>query len=192
MTRKVQITSERVVHTYAEMWSTSFHLVEMAKRVKDGGSHDLLMGSLVFTAFALEAYFNHIGPMIFHCWNDLESLGPKEKLNVIAEKIGIKVDYGQRPWQSLHDLFGFRNDIAHGKTHKLSNSKIESLENHNRNPWPYRAETRWEKYCILENAERARKDVRAIVYSIHEATKFLGEMPFTFGLDIGGSFLLPE
>jgi hypothetical protein len=163
----------------------------MAKTAEQG-SHHLLMGSIIFTAFSLEAYFNHVGPMIFNCWEDLESLGPKEKLNVIAEKIGIKVDFGHRPWQTLHDLFGFRNDIAHGKTQKLSVTKIEPLDEHNERPWGFRAETRWEKYCTRANAERAREDVRSIVHSIHAATNFPGETPFTFGFEIGGSTLLPE
>lgn len=194
MTRKVKITSQRDVYTYSEMWHTSWCLLEMQKEVQKE-SHHLLMGSLVFTAFSLEAYFNHIGAKIFSCWDGLESLGPKEKLNVIAEKLGIKVDYSCRPWQTLKDLFGFRNDIAHGKTHTISISKIESLEKHNRNSrssWNFRAETRWERYCTKRNAERAREDVRAIVHSIHEAANIHGEHPFRFGFEIGGSTLLPE
>ena len=194
MTRKVKITSQRDVYTYSEMWHTSWCLLEMQKEVPKG-SHHLLMGSLVFTAFSLEAYFNHIGANIFSCWDGLESLGPKEKLNVIAEKLGITVDYSCRPWQILKDLFGFRNDIAHGKTHTISISKIESLEKHNRNLLSllnFRAETRWERYCTKRNAERAREDVRAIVRSIHEAANIHGEYPFRFGFEIGGSTLLPE
>jgi hypothetical protein len=156
------------------------------------GRHHLLMGSLVFTAFSLEAYFNHVGLHLFAAWDDLESLNPKAKLNVISERLGFQVDYGHKPWQIMHDLFGFRNDIAHGKTKKISITKIEPLEKHNEFDWSFRAETRWEKYCTLGNAERARKHVTSIVQLIHNAVGFPGNYPFMVGAESGGSTLLPE
>jgi len=191
--KKVEVTSERDVRSYAEFWHTSFCLLEMTKE-SDEGSYHLLMGSLVFTAFSIEAYLNHVGPKVFKCWEDLERLSPKEKLNVISEKLEVKVNYGIRPWQVLTELFQFRNDIAHGKTQKVVISKIETLEKHNASydPWEFRAETRWEKYCTKKNAERAREDVVKIVHAIHNAANIAGEYPFQLGFEIGGSTLLAE
>ncbi|WP_019602241.1 hypothetical protein [Teredinibacter turnerae] len=191
MTKKVEVRNEREVKSYAEFWHTSLCLLEMTNVVKEGHFH-LVMGSLVFTAFTLEAYLNHIGSIVFKCWADLERLSPKEKLNVIAEKIEIEVDYGKRPWQSLTQLFQFRNDIAHGKTHTITKVEIETLEKHNKyyNPWDSRARTRWEEYCTQSNAERAREDVREIVGLILAAAKVENEYPFSMGLEYGGSTLL--
>lgn len=192
MSRRVEVTSEREVITYAEFWHTSFCLLEMTKEIEEGSYH-LIMGSLVFTAFAFEAFLNHTGKKVYFCWDDLEKLNPKEKLNVISEKIELEVDYGIRPWQSMTELFQFRNDIAHGKTHNISISKIESLDKHNKNssPLKYRAESRWEKYCTRTNAEKARQDVVAMVNAIYSAAKMEG-YPFQMGFEIGGSTVLPD
>ena len=130
--------------------------------------------------------------MLFTAWNDLESLSPKAKLNVIAEKVSIAVDYSRRPWQTVTRLFSFRNDIAHGKTSSIIFVTVEYLEKHNLNPHRHRAETEWEKYCTKQNAERARKDVEQIVEAIHSKANIQGEYPFQFGFEIGGSTLLPE
>lgn len=191
MIKRVEVTSEREVRSYAEFWHTSFCLLEMTKK-SDEGAYHLFMGSLIFTAFSIEAYLNHIGLRVFKCWDDLERLSPKEKLSVISEKIELEVNYGSRPWQVLTELFQFRNDIAHGKSTKIEITKIESLEKHNANydQWKFRAETRWEKYCTKQNAYRAREDVIEIVKAIHEASKIKGEHPFKMGFESGGSTLL--
>jgi len=162
----------------------------MTKEIEEGSYH-LIMGSLVFTAFTFEAFLNHIGSKVYFCWDDLEKLSPKEKLNVISEKIELKVDYGIRPWQSITELFQFRNDIAHGKNQNISISKTESLEKHNKNssPLKFRAETRWEKYCTRINAEKARQDVIAMINIIHSAAK-MEDYPFQMGFEMGGSTVL--
>ena len=192
MKKQVEVKSERDVNTYAEFWHTSYCLLEMTNEAK-AGSYHLIMGSLVFTAFSVEAYLNHVGSKVFECWGDLEKLSPKEKLNVISEKIGLRVNYGVRPWQLMSELFQFRNDIAHGKSHKIEISKIEPLEVYNANVNSfdsYRAETRWEKYCTKENAIRAREDFEKIVNTIHSTANILTEYPFQLGLESTGRTLL--
>ena len=190
MKKQVEVKSERDVNTYAEFWHTSYCLIEMTNKVEEG-SHHLIMSSLVFTSFAIEAYLNHVGSKFFASWNDLENLNPKKKLNVISEKIGLKVNYGIRPWKLMTELFKFRNDIAHGKTQKLEITKIESLDTFNStmNTFNgYRVVTSWEKYCTKENALRAREEVEAIVKAIHSSANISTEYPFQFGLEsIGGT-----
>ena len=181
---KVEIVSEREVNTYAEFWHTSYCLLKIQEEVEAGSFH-LVMSSLVFTAFTLEAYFNHVGSKVFECWVDLERLGPREKLNVIAEKLGIEVNYSCKPWQVVTKIFQFRNDIAHGKSFKIKATVLEDLKKFNKNPnhWAYRAETEWEKYCTLKNAHRAREYVKEIVHIVHQAANFPGEYPFQLGLE---------
>jgi len=190
-TRRVRIESERTVHTYSEMWHTSNCLLEMAKEADEGAFH-LLMGSMVFRAFSLEAYFNHVGEKLFIHWSDLETLSPKSKLNVIAERLELEVNYGERPWQVLRELFGFRNDIAHGKTITISESEEKSLERYHKNPTWKRAETDWEKYCTPRNAERARVEVGAIIKAIHDAAKIPDDYLFDFGMAVGGASLIGD
>ncbi|WP_156184333.1 hypothetical protein [Cellvibrio sp. pealriver] len=188
---QVKIEVKREVRTYAEFWHTSTCLLEMTNEIKEGQYH-LVMGSLVFTAFTLEAFLNHAGEKVFSCWKDLERLSPKEKLNVISEKIELKIDYGVRPWQLINELFQFRNDIAHGKNITLKLSDTKTLTNYRLDPnlQHYNAETRWEKYCTKENAERARSEVIEIVELIYNSAKISNEYPFQFGFEMKGSTLV--
>ncbi|MDH3997767.1 MAG: hypothetical protein OET90_02905 [Desulfuromonadales bacterium] len=189
MAKQVVTTKERTVRTYTEMWHTSDCLLSLGQENPEGSYHQF-MGSLVFTAFTLEAYLNHAGEKLFQCWSDLERLGPKEKLNVIAEHIGLEVNYGGRPWQVIKDLFGFRNDIAHGKTVEINKTEKVPLHKHTEEEGPLFTPTRWEKYCCEQNAVRAREDVEKIVHLIHEASGIQDEHPFDHGMQVWTSSLV--
>lgn len=187
--RRVIITKKRNVNTYADMWHASWCLLE--KGIEDEkGSFYQFMASLVFTAFTLEAYLNHIGEIVFKCWADLERLGPKEKLNILADHLGVKIDSSVRPWQVMKELYGFRNDIAHGKSHVLEHQKVMPLQEHHREHIFGLLPTRWEKYCTRNNAERARTDVETIVRLLHEAAGLGDDYPFIHGGQDGSATLL--
>ena len=177
--RKVNVKKERQVVTYAELWHTSRCLLKQGQNQEEGSFHQF-MGSLVFTAFSLEAYLNHIGPRIFGNWMALERLGPQEKLDKIAERIGLCVDYGKRPWGIMKELFGFRNDIAHGKSIKIAEEQIVPLGKEDDCIRRF-AQTKWEKFCTRQNAERARKDVEQIVTALHAKAEIKDEFPFIGG-----------
>jgi hypothetical protein len=180
---KVIIEKERAVNTYTDMWHTSRCLLDKGTEDQKGRYHQF-MASLVFTAFTLEAYLNHIGPQLFKCWSDFERLRPKEKLNVITERLGIKVEYGKRPWQIMNQLFQFRNDIAHGKSQLIKLSKIiqHSKFSDVRLGEPVR--TKWEKYCTQGNAQKAREDVETMINKLHGIGKFKPDYPFFTGTQI--------
>jgi len=178
---KVIIQKEREVNTYADMWDTSNCLLDKGIADQKGCYHQF-MASLVFTAFTLEAYFNHTGPQLFKCWPDIERLGPKEKLSIIAERLGVEIVYGKRPWQVLHHLFGFGNDIAHGKSQIIKQSKIVSHREFSAIRLGEQVRTEWEKYCTKVNAQKARKDVEAIINMLHGSGKFRPEYPFFPGI----------
>jgi len=178
---KVTIKKEREVNTYADMWHTSRCLMD--KGIKDQkGCYHQFMASLVFTAFTLEAYFNHIGPQLFKCWSDLERLGPNEKLNLITERLGVKIEHGKRPWQVMKVLFGFRNDIAHGKSQFIKLSEIVPHRKFSDVSLGEQVKTEWEKYCTKINAQKAREDVEKIIMALHERGKFKPAYPFTAGI----------
>ena len=188
-TDMITVTKERDVKTYSEMWHTSRCLLKNGID-NEMGSYHQFMASLVFTAFSLEAYLNHIGPKIFKCWSDLERLGPKEKLNVISDHLGVDIDYGQRPWQIMKQLFGFRNDIAHGKSVTIKISEIIPADKQDDEyMWGF-AKTRWEKFWTKTNAQRAREDVEQIVHILHEAGSFQDDYPFIQGVQIGSATLI--
>lgn len=171
------------MNTYAEMWHSSLCLLEKGCEA-DEGSYYQFMASLVFTAFTLEAYFNHIGSQLFICWSDIERLGPTEKLNVIAERLGVRIEYGKRPWQVMKHLFGFRNDIAHGKSQLIKRSKVVSHRNFSDIRLGEQLRTEWEIYCTKRNAQKAREDVEKIINELHKAGKFKPDYPFFMGIQI--------
>ena len=189
--RKVAVDKEREVKTYAEMWHTSRCLLEKGLEVPKGSFHQF-MASLVFTAFTLEAYLNHIGPKVFRSWDDLERLGPREKLNVIAERLQVDINYGKRPWQVMRQLFGFRNDIVHGKSEVVKIRNVVPIHKYSDDRFGDFARTAWEKYCTGENARKAREDVEKIVHAIYEAGGFEHDYPFTSGFQLGSATVIDE
>jgi len=151
------------------------------------------MGSLVFTAFSLEAYLNWLGKKTFAHWDYLERLSPKEKMEVISDQLGVKVELGGRPWQIMKDLFNFRNDIAHGKPETLTSKTLEPIDEHLDKKLGQIARTKWEQYCTRENAERAREDVAEIFKILHTAANLKDDAdPFASGFQIHGAVYTPD
>ncbi|MBN2568657.1 MAG: hypothetical protein JXB42_04405 [Deltaproteobacteria bacterium] len=177
--RRVSVKREREVLTYEILLQTSYCLLKKGKEDPKGRFHQF-MASLVFTVFALEAYLNHVGAIIFKCWDDLEKLAPKQKLNVIADRLGVKVEYGKRPWQTI-ELFKFRSNIAHGKSIKIEDNKILSIDDYSEYQEYELLLTNWEKLCTQKNVEKAREDVKAIVKKINTAAGFKSDHPCSGG-----------
>ena len=161
--RKVVIEKTRQVNTYKIIWQGSYWTLDQAKK-EVGGSFYQIMASLIFTAFTLEAYLNHIGKITFECWDDLDRLSPYAKINVIAEKLKVNNDNRKRPFQTVKILFDFRNDLAHGKTITLADKKVFQITDETHEIYMHQPlETRWAKYCTIDNAERAREDIEKII-----------------------------
>jgi len=188
---KAKVSKERQVNTYAYMWQASNVMLDKAKKDPEGSDFQL-MASLIFTAFTLEAYLNHIGQRIFKCWNALEQLSPSRKLNVIAEKLEVEKDNGKRPFQTVSNLFKFRNDLAHGKSVSLQHQEKAVVVDNTFDDYMYeRLETPWEEFCTMENAERARVDVESIIRKFHEASGISDDILFASGMWSGSATLLP-
>lgn len=189
--RKVKISRERQVKTYAELRHASRVMLCKVEKDKEGSFYQF-MASLIFTAFMMEAYLNDIGPRIFKCWCDLERLSPSSKLNLIAEKLGVNKDEGKRPYQTLSELFKFRNALAHGKPESLIDNEIRLVDE----PFDkYNHETLkadWEKYCTQDNATRALEDTETIIKDIHNHAGVTEDALFSFGIQGLGGTLLPE
>ena len=177
---KANLIKERDVRIHANLWHTSMCLLERGQEQERASFHQF-MGSLVFTAFTLEAYLNWLGEKLFPHWKYLERLNPKEKLEVISDRLGVKVELGGRPWQVMKDLFNFRNDIAHGKPETLATEKVEQIDDDFDEKLGRPDQTRWERCCTRENAERAREDVGQMLETLHLAAKIEDPGPFFRG-----------
>src|SRR5262245_54462217 len=119
MKRVAIVTRERDVRTYAELWHASGCVLEVGERERLGSSFQFLSSTLL-TAFAMEAYLNHVGPTVLSSWSSLERISWRAKLDLLCELLKIKLPgKGERPLRTINELFRFRNTIAHGRTHSL-------------------------------------------------------------------------
>ncbi|WP_040886507.1 hypothetical protein [Marinobacter santoriniensis] len=147
---------KKSINTYGYLYSASVS-TENTGRNEAEGSFYQYMASLVFSAFTLEAYLNHLGFQVIGYWNHIESLSPIKKLDILSEVTGAKFEKGARPHQTVAELLRFRNEMAHGK------SRFPSQIGGPDDPW-------WLEYCNEENASRAREAVEQIINTLnHES-----------------------
>jgi len=181
MNNKIIISKYQPINTYSELWHGSSILLEKSK-IDLKGSNWTTMASLIFTAFSMEAYLNHVGEITFKSWKALEYLAPLKKLDIICEKINIELDTSRRPYQTVKKLFDFRNKMAHGTTIKLSNEEIKLLDDDFEEHFVERLKAWWQKYCTIENANRAREDSEKIMRLIHDKANVENDHLFSFGM----------
>jgi hypothetical protein len=194
--RKIRVTKQRDVRTHAEFWHTSNCLLRTGQDDPKGSAHQF-RASLVFRAFALEAFLNWLGQELIPHWKYLERIKPKEKLDILCELVQVKPDYGVRPWQIMKELFGFRNDVAHGKPVILNAETFEDMGDYLDGNIGQTITTDWEQYCTQENAVKAKRDVEEIAEMLYKSAnmrkKAKGPIgPFAFGFQIDGASLNPS
>src|SRR5262245_8616799 len=114
-----EIKHEGTFYTYSYLLNGAENAIETAREYPTGGNYQFA-SAILFCAFAIEAHLNHIGEEKLECWADIEKkLGPEQKLDLIAELIAFKVDRSRRPFQSIREIFKFRNYFAHGRTESI-------------------------------------------------------------------------
>ena len=66
------------------------------------------MGSLLFSACAYEGYLNFLGRKLFPSWESFErGMSWQAKTKLIADRIGLTLNEGQKPFQTVKELFSF-------------------------------------------------------------------------------------
>jgi hypothetical protein len=119
------------------------------------------MTSMAFSAFMLEAYLNHLGPILIEFWEPLKrKLSPDEKLSVIASRLGIELDLGTRPWQTFKSIFQLRSHLVHAQTETLEFEEEVSTDSTNEFEVPL---ARWERFMTLELGLRFLDDSKAMI-----------------------------
>ncbi len=130
---RVAIEGEAVVDSIwtsrvRALWDTASTMADLAEQEDVADPWKFRASSLVFLAFALEAWLNHHCAELFgeDRWEREfeQSLKPRAKLLLLAAKRGIEIDsWGHDPWQSFDTCFKLRNACAHSKTGKRSAEK---------------------------------------------------------------------
>ena len=155
--RKVHVSGKRTILTYDLLHSAVDMALDQAESTTEGSFYNCLF-SIVMNAFCLEAYLNHIGSGRFSDWDS--TLSPLDKLKRITEEVGIKIDYGKRPFQSIKLVNQFRNELAHGKTEELNFSYQETFKPENKVKYPIAS---WEAKCNIKKAKQYRDDLESVV-----------------------------
>jgi len=193
--RKALVSKKRTVHTYSEVWHASHCVLEAGIRQARGSSWQFL-SSAVLTAFAFEAYLNHVGPSVISCWSQLERLPPWAKFEFLCEILNVKFadGPGKRPLQTIVKLLEFRNTIAHGRSEEIKPKEEKRDVNDNLDNYlGQKPLADWERLIQTDAfAKRAREDVEAVLKKLHNARPEPKEGLFTFGIGVHGAHLVKE
>ena len=143
-------------------------------RLSEEGQPYTCVASLTFSAFMLEAYFNHLGSLRIREWDEVERKYAKlEKYKKFAKAAGIGVNLNIYPQKSLVELFAFRDSMAHGKT-TAGNIDIE-IEGALHPSFPTAG---WQSFATLSNSERLLADAVLLITELHKACGYRGD-PFS-------------
>ena len=186
MSKDAVFSGEREVRTFVDLSHGSDVMMKLAQE-NERGSYYTAMSSLLLRAFTFEAYLNHLGSQKAEYWPEIDSIRVMYKYAVLCKMLSVSPDFSRRPYQTVGLLFKFRNAIAHGKSVVLKNSKDISSDD---DPYKHIPKAAWEEYGTIENAERAKEDVSAMIVELHKAAG-LGDYPFVHGVGIASLSLKP-
>ena len=179
--KNIRIVKERKVITYTDLWTTAEFLLKQGLE-QEVGYYCMFLSSLMFRAFSLEAFLNHIGEHLFLTWGELEkSLSPNAKLSLIGEKLNLKIEYGKAPWQIVPELIGFRNKVAHGKNSLLKTEQIvPANEKYEKIMYKFLMAD-WQEHATKSNSLKAKKQLEVLFNKIHAAANIENDILFDFG-----------
>ena len=193
--QKVLVTKKRTVHAYSELWYASDCVLKAGMKEPRDSSCQFL-SSAVLTAFAFEAYLNHVGPSVISCWKKLERLSPQSKFELLCETLSVKFPDGPgiRPLQTISELLQFRNTLAHGRSEEITpKPELRDLNSKLDDYLGQRLLTDWEGLIQTDVfAKRAREDVLAVLEKLHNARPKPKEGLFTFGNGVHSASLVSE
>ncbi len=99
-------------NTYAENVKAAEHFLAMANEHKLGQRWNLV-GSVVFSAFSIEAFLNHVGEEQDGAWKDWDT---KNRPNSEAKLMRLNITLNKNLKAQFTELFKLRDMVAHGRT----------------------------------------------------------------------------
>ena len=164
MTANHQNYTKLTKPTYSYLRGISFHSYELVLQPEEEENKlSNCMISMLFSAFCLEAFFNHLGNEKLTFWSpSRRNVNPRKKLEVFAKVLGFKPNFGNRPYQTFGEIFNFRNLLVHAKTESiiLEGDSLLSLG------VPTIPPTKWEQQISPENAKKFLDDTKTIIYDL--------------------------
>jgi len=166
--RSHKVEANRTVFTFAQLHAAGVHALQDGTGRAKGSFYEFMTANM-FAAFSVEAYLNHLGPRKFNCWEKLERLPVESKLVLLLEELKQQPDFSRRPFQTVKEMFKFRNQLAHGTTKRVPESGTESsMQNLLLGESPRYPQLEWENQCTQETAERFMEDAKAVIVQLHQ------------------------
>jgi len=155
-------------NTYAENITAAEHFLKMADEY-DLGRRWNIVASIIFCAFSIEAYLNHIGEAIdgenWIGWDKNNHPSPKEKLDRLVPH---DIDFNNEPFSEFSEIFQLRNMVAHGRpvtvekaVRKPQNNLQGALNN---------LSSEFESRTTLNKAKKILGNTKSIIAGINDAT----------------------
>ena len=173
--KKVTKRTRRIVMPYIHLFESASIAIQQAENSEENQFHNC-MTTILFSAFCIESYLNHIGMKYFKHWEHIEKdLNPKKKLLFIADEcMEFSPDFSRRPFQSFTEIFSFRNTLVHGKTEEIENVIVQKTTEQEIPPL-----TKWEKLCCtVESVKKLYSDTQEMIRTLHSHTPDTRDDPF--------------
>lgn len=178
---KATVSGRQTKNTFAYMFIGAKAMLEQAERDQNGQLYNLV-SCLIYCAFTIEAYLNHLGQLKHDDWDRKErSFSKLRKFKTLCGEAGFEPDFNRRPYSTLKELFAFRDKMAHGKTTTDSVRKEVDLSGDSPR---FTTESEWQEFSTIENAMRAIKDTEELVKELHQKSGQNGN-PMNY---LGGGF----
>lgn len=185
---KAHVSGSRVVRTYVYLYKTANLMLKTAREVDEGQFFNL-MGSIVFAAFTVEAYLNHVGEKLVKDWVTKErKLTQQQRLQAILTAVKLDPSSPDLGLEEVRNAFRFRDGMAHGKTETLQ-LKHEIREVNWSKPRLIPIEASWEKECTVERTSVIVRACWGLIEQIHKAAGMPGRAFQSMG---GGSYTLSQ
>ncbi len=162
---KIDVEYERLFKPYPELSKANRVLLSNAKKRGDGWHHECL-SSILLSAFRFEGLLNQLGYQTIPFWDEIERISWLRKLKILCKYFSIPLNLGERPFQTIVELFSFRNEFVHPKPQVLIKKQVVKRKNmesyideHIPSFQKNKPLTEWEKKCSLEFTERCYEDV---------------------------------
>jgi hypothetical protein len=168
MKGKRKVKASRTVYKYSILHQTSLRALQAAKKNELGQFFNNLI-SMVFSAFCLEAYFNHLGETKFNIWGEKDRIRFEDKYKILAQKVNLQIDWNCRPYRTFKEIVDFRNKTAHARTEHVIEETEQILTEEEDPKLP---ESEWMELIKLEIATRFFDDMQEIISRLHHAAGY--------------------
>ncbi len=142
------------------------------------------LACLIFVAFSFEAFINHVGAKKFSkWWAMVDRVETLQKAKLLCAHLGVVVDFGARPFQTLAECIKRRNILAHSKYDSFDEViSVPEGDHTGDDMFPPRPR---HQYAAREFLERANDDLQRAIEILLDAAQLENENPDSLGTSFG-------